>query len=441
MPLPVRSLLRMLVVLPVAFGLLFFVGGCVGKSVKTEPVPYYGGQLVLPDGAPAAERDFLRLAATADYVLLGERHDNALDHKLQALLLKSLAEEGKQPVLGLEMLPRKQYDAALAAFSGGRTGLDELPAKLDWPRTWGFDFNLYREVFAVAGQHSIPVFGLNIPNDLRKSVSRKGLEGLSASEKRGLPRKIVPPLPEQREKLRTFFQGHYAMIASRKAGGLSSEEASSAVPAVEQKPVEVMPATTDKEDGEAMQQAAFERFLLVQSLWDSTMAETATQVRQKTGGARPVVIIAGGGHIEYGYGIASRLKAFDPTARSLLVMPFSGQLPEPDAAHLFFYSPQPDAPAMPGQEKPAVAAAAGQRERIGLTLEQADGKLRVAGVTPGSRAERAGIVAGDILERAGSHVVATAEDLHKAALEAKQQESPMSIALQRQGEFMAMYIH
>ena len=440
MPLPVRSLLRMFVVLPVALGLLFLVGGCVGKSVKTEPAPYHDGQLVMPDGAPAAERDFLRLAASAEYVLLGERHDNALDHKLQALLLKNLAEEGKQPVLGLEMLPRKQYDAALAAFSGGRTGLDELPATLDWPRTWGFDFNLYREVFAVAGQHSIPVFGLNIPNDLRKSVSRKGLEGLSASEKRGLPRKIVPPLPEQREKLRTFFQGHYAMIASRKAGGLSSDETSSAVPAVAQKPVRGMPATTDKEDGAAMQ-TAFERFLLVQSLWDSTMAETATRVRQKTGGVRPVVIIVGGGHVEYGYGIASRLKVFDPTARSLLVMPFSGQLPEPDAAHLFFYSPQPDAPVMPRQEKPAVAAAAGQRERIGLTLEQADGKLRVAGVTPGSRAERAGIVAGDILERAGSHVVAAAEDLHKAALEAKRQGSPMSIALQRRGEFVAVYIH
>lgn len=331
----------------------------------SPPSRYTEGELVLPDGTPAGEDDFLRLAASAEYILIGERHDRAGDHKKQAELLEILARQGRKPVLGLEMLPRDRYKRVLADFSSGATSLAAFPEAVDWKKNWGFDFGLYQPVFAVAGQYAVPVYGLNIPNELRKSVSKKGLDGLSAAEKKGLPRSIVPPLPVHREKLTAFFNKHAMMLAEAKKKREVSEASGKERPvgAVRLERVSSTGGqgsgvanqgrrTTGQRRGDAGEESRgtgqggsvlslerLERFLLIQSLWDSTMAESAVAARRQEGLSRPVVILAGTGHVEHGYGIASRLALFDPEARGLLVMPFSGSSVEAGVAHLYYYSP------------------------------------------------------------------------------------------------------
>lgn len=414
------------------------LAGCAARETPAPGPAYAPGQLALPGGAPASEGDFLQLAASAQYILIGERHDSALDHKVQASLLRSLAADGARPLLGLEMLPRKRLDSVLASFVRGETDIDALPGLLDWQTNWGFDFDLYRDVFVAARQSGIPAYGANIPNDLRRKVSRKGLDGLTPAEKRQLPH-IVPPMPEQRQKLAEFFSRHSAMLASARSRAIVREKeergGGAQAPLVERTVSRPAALAAGAPAGEA-KQAAFERFLLIQSLWDSAMAETAVGLRRQAGGTRPVVILAGGGHVEHGYGIASRLKLFDPEARSLLVMPFSGARPEPGAAHIYFFSPAPREGAMA-----AAAAQAKGQGRLGITLQPGeDGKLRVLSVTPDSRAARAGVLSGDVIERAGSVVVASAADLHKAALEAKARSRPLALALRRQGEIVALYV-
>jgi uncharacterized iron-regulated protein len=51
----------------------------------------------------------------------------------------------------------------------------------------------------------------------------------------------------------------------------------------------------------------FERFFLAQVLWDETMAAEIAQFLQAHPGHQ-VVVLAGQGHIAYGYGIPSRVK-------------------------------------------------------------------------------------------------------------------------------------
>lgn len=390
--------------------------------MESPESPYQSGGLVLPGGSPASASDFTALAASAEYILIGERHDNPVDHKVQAELVAMLAREGRSPALGLEMLPRNRFDGALGEFSRKKLGVDDLPAALDWQRSWGFDFALYRPIFEAAGEYSIPVHGLNIPNSVRLGVSRKGLGGLSAAEKKELPRRIIPPEPAQREKLAVFFSRHGAMIAQSRA---AAEKKADMPPVAATGSGAVASPAVERSAGKAGEIDPFERFLLIQSLWDSTMAEQAAYLRKKRQGPGPFVILAGGGHVEHGYGIASRLKLLDPDARRLLVMPFSGPKPELGAADLFYYSPQVEAP---------------RRGRLGLTLAKLDGKLRIMGVEPGSRAEQAGLMAGDVLERAGSFVVSSPGDLHKAALEAKKHERRLSIAVQRDGKMLAFYV-
>jgi len=54
---------------------------------------------------------------------------------------------------------------------------------------------------------------------------------------------------------------------------------------------------------------AFARFQLVQSLWDTAMAENAVAVRVRTG--RPVIVLSGSGHVDNGWGVAHRLATLE----------------------------------------------------------------------------------------------------------------------------------
>lgn len=383
-----------------------------GCASRITPPPkdaseYTKGQFVLPDGRQASERKLLSLAERADYILIGERHDNVLDHSVQAAVLARLARNGMRPLLGLEMLPRNRFEHELQAITEKRIRLDDIPQALDWENSWGFAFSLYRPVFAVVQQYGIPVYGLNISNEVRLSLSRKGLAALSDEERSQLPERVIPPLPEQREKLAEVFRIHAAMFEKGRKGG-PPQEASLTQTVSLPSPTPGQKTTSSPEAGRMVESPepskALERFLLVQSVWDSTMAEQAMLVRQRhqeqpNRAHQPLVILAGSGHVEFGHGIAHRLLVLDPQARILSIMPFSGRKPERGAADLFYYSPQ-------------------QKERrgFGFTLEPVQGGLRVVAVRDGSRAARSGMREGDVIVEADGRAVREPGDLHRAAM-------------------------
>ena len=422
---------------------VLLAGGCAGRSGGGTSAQADNGAIrfVLPGGNPASEQDILRLADNADYILVGEQHDNPMDHKAQAELVDLLARKGASPpLLGLEMLPRRYYDFQLSSFSKGKIPLAELPEALNWKHTWGYDFALYQPIFEVARKHGLTLYGLNLPDVVRRSVSRGGLAGLSQTEKGELPRRIIPPQPAQKEKLLAVFRMHGAMrgknpVTPSAAEAGEGQTGQKSLPAM-------MPATPGKgkapkatAGAEAMPsaQAMLDRFLLIQSLWDSTMAEQAVDNRNfarrrlKYAGFPalpylPMVILAGAGHVEYGYGIASRIKHLEPDARVLLVMPFSGAQPEPGAADVYYYSEQRS------------------HSPYGFTLAERKGRLVIVNVAPDSRAEAAGVRAGDAIVRAGGAPVLSPMDLHKAAVQAKRQRIPLRFTLERRGELLERVI-
>ena len=430
-----RSFTGVSAVLPLLLCLVVLLsGGCAGRSGSGADFTADSGAIrfVLPGGTPAGDRDILKLAGEADYILLGEQHDNPTDHRAQAAFVDILAGKGAlRPLIGLEMLPRRYYDFQLAAFSKGETALADLPEALNWKNTWGYDFALYQPVFETARQYGLKLYGLNLPDAVRRSVGRKGLAGLSETEKSELPARIIPPQPEQREKLLAVFRMHAAMSGKNPvtpAPGAPGEggrpQALPTVARTEQGKVG-RPSQTAGAENKPEAQGMLDRFMLIQSLWDSTMAEQAVAIRksarlgrvkQPAAALPPMVILAGAGHVEYGYGIASRIKDFDPEARIVLVMPFSGERPDPGAADLYYHSEQRS------------------RSPYGFTFAERGGGLLIVNVVPGSRAEKAGMRPGDGIRRAGDISVHSPEDLHKAAMQAKRLGQPLRFTLDRGGE-------
>jgi uncharacterized iron-regulated protein len=402
---------------PLLLAFLICFGGCAGKQTETSP-SHEPGQFITADGSLLSPADLASLAGEADYLLIGERHGNAVDHAAQAAFLAAIAHRGIRPVVGLEMLPRSRFAAELERFAQGSLPLDSLPAALDWENSWGFDFALYSPVFVVAREHHLPVYGLNIPHDIRAAFSRKGSKGLTAKEKAQLPKRIIPPLAEQKAALSEFYRSHSAMLAHSKNENVPATAAITKPalhPAMGDVAADANMAEQVRGIRPATQGAAsgLERFLLVQSLWDSTMAEEAFLLRARTG--RPVAVLAGAAHVERGWGIAHRLSLLDPNARVLLILPFSGKEPDPESADIFFYSPRRS------------------RTGYGITLAQRQGVLVTKAVSPESPAAQAGLMPGDILLAAGSVSLNSPADLHRAAVDARARKAPLHLRVERDG--------
>jgi uncharacterized iron-regulated protein len=94
----------------------------------------------------------------------------------------------------------------------------------------------------------------------------------------------------------------------------------------------------------------WERFVRVQSFWDSQMAWREALVERAL--QRRVLIIAGDGHVAHGWGIAWRLRAFAPHAPSMAVVPWRGGELDPSEGDVFFYCPGTPESHEPPKEPP-----------------------------------------------------------------------------------------
>lgn len=339
---------------------------------KGDFVSKYGDQLGLAE--------ITAMARGADYILVGEGHRNVWDHKVQQTLLAALAATDRPPSVGLEMVPvTKQHE--LDDFCKGQVEVDDLPEELQWTTTWGYPFSLFRPLFAIIRRDSLPVAGLNVPSSVARKVAREGLGGLGEDERAWLPREIVPPAPEQAALLDEIYARH--------------------------------------EGADADNATARERFRLVQSIWDSKMAEEAVRLRKEYDW--PVFVVAGTGHVERGWGIARRIRRFDPGARILLVMPWRGGEFDADAGDVFFYSPD------------------SYNSKMGALLTD-DGRsgLLVERVTRGSRADKAGLRPGDVLLEASGVVLDHLYDLHRAGFKVHEADAPLVFKIRRGNELLAV---
>ncbi|MGE4297737.1 MAG: ChaN family lipoprotein [Desulfovibrionaceae bacterium] len=382
--------------------------GAPGRMI--DPVE---GALLLPGGAPLDDAAMAALAGNAGYVLIGEGHTSACDHMVQTRLIRvlSLANTAAQPpILGMEMVAT-DAQPVLDRFNAGSLALADLRDALDWDTAWRHDWNGYEPIFALSREPGMPpVYALNLPSRVVRDVVRKGIEGIDLADLRYLPSQVVLPAEEQIASLQTVFGQHMAMRAGH---GNATRVHGNA---------EAAPATDAPADANGSAPAPdLQRFLEVQSLWDSAMAEQAALLRTRFG--VPVIIIAGSGHVEAGWGIAHRLETFDPTGTSFAIMPWrGGKPPEPGMADAFFYCPEI------------------HTSRLGFTLEFHSDRAVVLDVTPGSKAEAAGLAPGDVLRAAQGMAVDSLWTLHKAGVAARDAGGTLTLDVERNGAPLSLAI-
>ena len=223
--------------------------------------------------APAALIDAL---AGADFVFLGEKHDNPDHHRLQAWILESLAAAGKRPAVVWEMIGEDRQPAIDAHIANRPGDAGGLGAAVDWNKSGWPPWREYQLIADAALAHGLPIVAGSLQREMVKAVGRGGLATLPEDRRARLG--LDRPLPKATvERLLD--------IVTKAHCGL-------------------MPRT------------ALDPMIAVQRARDAVLADNMVRGRAKAGGA---VLIAGAGHTRRDLGAPRNVAALAPGARMVSV--------------------------------------------------------------------------------------------------------------------------
>ncbi len=345
---------------------LLVTSGCAsaGKQLMGDPRSPYPlpakpkvGEIVhLPTGSVVDFAQMASVAGDARVVYVGETHDNPASHRMELQLLQGLdrLHPGRQ-ALGMEMFSRSQQPA-LDRWVAGKLDEKSFLKESRWYDNWHMDFAYYRDLLIFARDRHIPVIALNAEKSLVDAVRDKPMDQLSATQKAALPEMDLTD-PYQRAMVKAVFGDHihgYIML-----------------------------------DG----------FVRAQTLWDETMAQSvARYLASPEGKDKHLMVVAGGYHVEYGFGIPRRAFRRLPVS----YMRVGGreiEIPAEKQKEMMNVN-LPEFPMAPYDFLVYLAyESLPEGVRLGVMVEPAQkGKgLLVKSVMPGSNAERAGVKEGDIL--------------------------------------------
>jgi uncharacterized iron-regulated protein len=213
--------------------------------------------------------------ARADFVLLGERHDNPDHHLLQAEALRSLIAVGRRPAVGFEMLGLDDAGAVanhLAAAPNDAAGLGQA---VNWNKRGWPDWAMYQPIAEAALQAKLRIVPTNLPLATATKMTRNGLAALDPSMVRELRLDQPPPEP----------------VFARMAADIRDAHCGYA-------PEEILKPMVD-----------------VQRARDSQMAESLMAADDPDG----AILVAGAGHVRNDYGIPIYLRAKAPEKRVISI--------------------------------------------------------------------------------------------------------------------------
>ncbi len=166
---------------------------------------------------PATQRFVSALNArrqiiNADYVLLGEKHDNSSHHELQAAAVQDLIAAGKKPLVAFEMIDRGQTKNLMAYLAGQPKNADDLGPALDWGMSGWPDWRYYAPIATAAIKSGLALAPANFPRAKVRELGRKGYAALDAAFVARLALEKPLPATLNAALMEEMFQSHCQMM-------------------------------------------------------------------------------------------------------------------------------------------------------------------------------------------------------------------------------------
>ena len=304
-----------------------------------------GEILHLPTGLTVNFDQMMDSIATSRVIYIGETHDNIEAHKVQLQIIKKLTEQF--PVaIGMEMF-RRSAQEKLDKWSIGELSVKEF--KNLFHTNWGAGYQLYQPIFDFARTNQLRLIGLKSTRKVENSFR----SGDPAPDNTFYP-ELDDKDPYHRAYCMAAFGGHRG---------------------------------TEK---------ALEKPYRMLLLWEETMAQTVSRflINPKYKDTK-LVVLSGGFHIQYGFGIPKRAYRRVPHPYST-IQPTITHIPE-ELKDREMVVEKVSIPLYAADYAWKVDYKVHDNVRLGVRLEQKKEGVSIMTVTPNSNAETTGMVKGDLL--------------------------------------------
>ncbi len=368
-PNPVTQTIRIILATLFLFWLLLLSrdGHSEEFAVPNSGSPYKSlakleaGQIIhIPTGLLVSREQMMDSISASRVIYIGETHDNIEAHNVQLQIIQHLSD--KYPVaIGLEMF-RRSAQKKLDLYKLGQLSKREF--RNLFRSNWGSGFGLYQPIFDFAKSKGLPLIGLKpsreVENHFRSGDTAPG---------NTLYPEIDDTDPYHRAFSMSAFGGHTAKVL--------------------EKPY---------------------RMLL---LWEETMAQTVAEfLRNPANNEKKLVVLAGGFHVQYGFGIPKRAYRRIPHNYSI-VLPDITEVPD-NLKDREMTVKQVSIPLYSSDYvwKVEYKVPGHNKVKLGVRLAQEkDGAVRVKFVAKNSNAQNAGMKSGDLLLSMDGKTLADVEDI------------------------------
>ncbi|PKN12609.1 MAG: hypothetical protein CVU69_06115 [Deltaproteobacteria bacterium HGW-Deltaproteobacteria-4] len=357
--------------------------------------PQVGDILHLRTGHFVSAGEMASAATDSRIIYVAETHDNPASHRVQLDLLKALAQRypGRTAV-AMEMFTPAQQDTLDAWVANA---LDEKNFLKLWYSSWKMDFAYYRDILNYCREAGIPIIGINAEKSMVQAVGRKDFAALTAEEQARLPTTLDPGDPYHQALTAAIFGGH-------------------------------------------MQGKPLDGFQRVQTLWDETMAGNIVRfLTSPQGDDIHLLVLAGGNHVRYGFGIPRRVFKQLPLSYTLIGNE-ELEVSEAKKKEAYMDVKLPNFP-MPAYDYLVFTRYEELEKKddvkLGIMLAEKEGKVIASGILPNGAAALAGVQTGDVLRRLDGEELTESFDLIYALKQKKIGEKGQ-LTVERGGETLLL---
>ena len=320
------------------------------------------GQILhLTTGLTISVEQMIDTLAGSRVIYIGETHDNLEAHRIQLEVIRRLNEKFPGRItVGMEMFRRSAQDDLDRWHQGN---LPDKQFRKLFRQNWGQGFSLYQPIFEYLKENSILLIGLKSSRAMEKKF-RDGGPGQD-----GLP------------EIDTQDKYHQAYSMALFGGNETHT-------GVVSKPYQML------------------------LLWEESMAETVADfLKDETQKDRKLIVLAGGFHVQYGFGIPKRAFRRAPHAYSI-ILPAVTEIPE-ELKDREMKVKKTSIPLYSADFawKVSYLVPPPNRIKLGVFLEELEKGLKVLSVQKDSNAERMTLRKDDVLLALDGLELTDVEDL------------------------------
>jgi len=168
------------------------------------------GTIWTPGFKPATAEQLETAVLEAKFVLLGEIHNNADHHRLQAQMIEALVRAGRHPAVAFEMIPASMQAELDRHLQSGAKDARKLGAFLRWEERGWPSWPIYQPIAEAALSANLPLLGGALDRDTTRAISKMDPSQAEFIIDLGLDQPVKPGITEALGK--EINEGHCNML-------------------------------------------------------------------------------------------------------------------------------------------------------------------------------------------------------------------------------------